>query len=70
MTVKKTLTAIRALGANVRYSDGEYRVNIPRGTESTAYYTDDAVDAYGTAKLMMHRHNQIKSGKAFGLFGA
>lgn len=31
---------------------GEFRVPSPDGSEQGAYYTDDQVDAYQTAKLM------------------
>ncbi len=52
MTVKATLTAIRATGATARFLDGEYRVNVPDGDENTSYYTDDAQDAILTAAAM------------------
>lgn len=56
MTQKKFIVAIRKTGATVNVRDGEYRVNIPKGKESTAYYTDDGSDALATAKIMMHRY--------------
>ena len=46
--------SIEAMGMKVtRGMGGEYRVNFPGGTEDTAYYTDDAQDAIGTARLMV-----------------
>ncbi len=35
--------------------DNEYRVNFKAGKEATAYYTDDADDALGTARAMSRR---------------
>ncbi len=73
VTQKHALTAIRKLGASVRYSSewGEYRVNVPGGTEGTAYYTDDAQDAIQTAKVMMQRYHQLRKPKGkLGIFGA
>lgn len=56
MTVKQTIKAIRALGLTcTRTTHGEYRINLLMsngGTEDTAYYTDDADDALGTAQFM------------------
>lgn len=70
MTVKQTIAACRSMGMSCRYSDGEYRVNYPKGAESTAYYTDDASDAIGTARQMSKsRTMRMKNGR-FGLFGA
>lgn len=72
-TQKQALTAIRRLGASVRYFSEwrEYRVNIPGGNEATAYYTDDLDDAIGTAKQMMkHYHSYRKPKARLGLFGA
>jgi len=73
LTHKQTLTAIRKTGASVRYSSeyGEYRVNVPGGTEGTAYYTDDRADAIGTAKVMMQRYHSLRKPKGrIGIFGA
>lgn len=55
MTIKETLHHIRSLGAVARYSSEfqEYRVNVPNGTEATAYYTSDGADAIGTARHML-----------------
>lgn len=66
MTIQSTKKRIRALGMSVRYSDGEYRVNYPNGTEGSAYYTPDGHDAYLTA-LQMKQHRESKG---YGLFGA
>jgi hypothetical protein len=54
-TVSDTKAAIRATGAGVKYQDGEWQVNVPRGTEATAYYTNDPEDATATARAMMSR---------------
>ncbi|MHB1059792.1 MAG: hypothetical protein ACYC0F_18105 [Rhodanobacter sp.] len=51
-TPAQTMVAIRIMGMAARYEDGEYRINYPRGTEATAYYTDDAKDALQTARQM------------------
>ncbi len=59
-TVNEAFDQIRATGAKVTRKDGEFRVNVPGGTEGTAYYTDDAKDAIGTAKVMMSAHGQNK----------
>lgn len=44
----------RNLGMSATYSHEwhEYRVNLPNGTEATAYYTEDASDAIATARAM------------------
>lgn len=57
MTQNLTLAAIREYGlfASFDTETREYRVNLPAyagGTEATAYYTDDALDALGTAQRM------------------
>ena len=50
------IAAIRATGSSAKYHDGEWRVNVPGGSEATAYYTNDADDAINTARRMMeHR---------------
>ncbi len=57
-TVKSALAAIRAMGATAgRTSYAEFRVNIPSGTEATAYYTQDGADAVATARDMMRRYH-------------
>jgi hypothetical protein len=58
-TVRETVAAIRATGATVSCRGGEWRVNVPDGTEATAYYTDDAEDALGTARVMMEWHRSV-----------
>ena len=52
MTQKELFKSIRALGMVVTCTDGEYRVNYKGGSESSAYYTDDRMDALGTAREM------------------
>lgn len=70
MTQRNTIQKIRALGMSCRVQDGEYCVNYPRGAESTAYYTDDAQDAYETAKVMAKSKTMRKTNGRFGIFGA
>lgn len=45
---------LRTAGVTIsaRNEAGEYRVNLAGGTELTAYYTDDLVDALGTGHAM------------------
>lgn len=43
---------VREMGLTVTKRDGEFRVNYPNGGEATAYYTNDAADAVGTADAM------------------
>jgi hypothetical protein len=52
MTVQETKQAIRALGLSVSRIDGEWRINIPNGTEGTSYYTENNDDALCTAQAM------------------
>ena len=54
MTHKQTMQAIRSLGLSVSFDSdtSEYRINFECGSERTAYYTDDRVDAINTAKAM------------------
>jgi hypothetical protein len=49
---KNTRRAIRALGLTASRRNGEWRVNLPGGSEATAYYTNDNDDALATAKAM------------------
>jgi hypothetical protein len=51
-TQKEVEKIVRALGLAARVVDGEWRINFKRGAESTAYYTDDSMDAVATARLM------------------
>ena len=59
MTVKQTISAVRALGCScIRTWHNEFRVNLPEargGSEATAYYTEDAEDAIDTARAMLAR---------------
>ena len=43
---------LRAEGLSLYLKDGEYRVNYRHGSEETAYYTDDPLDAYRTGLKM------------------
>lgn len=58
-TQKETMQAIRELGLSCTINDGEFRVayRIPHN-EASAYYTDDAEDAIGTAKAMVEWSKQ------------
>lgn len=52
-TTKKAVRAyVRSLGLTVTWKGTEFRVNYPGGKEGTAYYSDSADDAIGTAQLM------------------
>lgn len=62
-TKADTIAAILATGASVKYRDGEWQVNVPRGTEATAYYTSDGDDAISTARSMME-HARAGSSRA------
>ena len=75
---RPTLKAIHAMGMEATYDQDvdEYRVNIPGGTEATAYYTPDADDAIGTAKAMKeHRaqhggkRNPVQNGRSYAVRG-
>jgi hypothetical protein len=54
MRPKLTIATVRAevkkLGFNLRHTDGEFRLNTPRGPEETAYFTNDRDDVLGTAR--------------------
>jgi hypothetical protein len=51
-------TSLMSLGIAFRKTEhGEFRVNLLRGKEATAYYTDDLADALATGKLMAKRAN-------------
>ena len=53
LTQQATIALIKAMGLSCRRTQhGEYRVNVPRGAETTAYYTYDAQDAIATAREM------------------
>lgn len=56
MNVKIATALIRSTGATVSRRDGEWRVNVPNGAETPAYYYTDAEDAVDTAFAMMERH--------------
>lgn len=69
-TQKQVISAIRGLGLSVRVSDGEYRINYPGGAESTAYYTSEASDAVGTARVMARSKTMRQKNGRFGIFGS
>lgn len=64
MTVKETINAIFAVGDGntivARYISAtkEWRIKVRGLPEETTYYTDDADDAIGTAKLMYDAHKK------------
>jgi hypothetical protein len=47
----------------VTLKDGEYRVNFKGGSEATAYYTNDSMDALQTGVAMTIEGNRHKYGK-------
>jgi hypothetical protein len=57
MTIKQAREELGRVGMVLRASDGEFRVNVRGGAESTAYYTNDLDDAVGTGRLMAARGN-------------
>lgn len=70
MNRSQAINAIRAMGMSVKVVDDEFRVNYPKGAESTAYYTDDPEDAVGTAKVMARSKTMRQANGRFGIFGA
>ena len=53
MTLQEAKSIARHLGFTLRkVRSGDYRVNLPGGDESTAYYTGDLEDAVRTAVEM------------------
>jgi hypothetical protein len=55
MTIRRAKLALHEHGVSLRYRDGEFRVNLAGGNESTAYYTDDLQDAVETGRMMANR---------------
>jgi len=55
MTIKETLQAVKATGARIRWisESREFRIVVPGGSEDSAYYASDSLDAIGTALHMM-----------------
>lgn len=49
-----------------RLRDGEYRVNFRGGDEATAYYTNDAEDAWHTAAAMLETDSRSRQGQGYG----
>jgi hypothetical protein len=60
MSIAQAFKAIRSAGAEARYEDGEWRVNLKKGREATAYYTTDREDAVDTAIAMVARQKMIE----------
>lgn len=53
---KKAQAELRTLGITLRKTDGEYRVAFAgKGTESSAYYTNDIEDAVNTGRAMFNK---------------
>jgi hypothetical protein len=52
LTIANVRKELRVLGIVLTRTDCEFRVNYARGSEATAYYTNDLDDAFGTGKLM------------------
>ena len=50
--VQQTMKAIRAFGLVVSRTDGEWRINTPKGSEANAYYTTDNDEALAKAEEM------------------
>lgn len=57
-TLKTATAHLRRYGVTLSrcHVDGEYRVNLRNGTETTAYYTSDLDDAVDTG-VVMANHN-------------
>jgi len=59
MTFKDAMTTLRQHGMVLSYVDGEYCVTYPdRGSEDTAYYTNDLTDAVSTGIFMGRWRNE------------
>jgi hypothetical protein len=56
MTYRQARELIKSMGCTLHVQDGEYRVNLYKGTEETAYYTDDLQDAVNTAARMTEQY--------------
>lgn len=63
LTIKEAKLKLRPLNMTLRRIDGEFRVNYVGGSESSAYYTNDLHDAFGTA-IAMHdwKRKQTETG--------
>jgi hypothetical protein len=56
LTFKTVKTALRLFNVTItRTMGGQYRVNLAKGKEATAYYTNDLRDAFGTGIDMADR---------------
>ena len=67
MTDKGLYAALRNLGLVCRKTeDGEYRVNFRGGTEATAYYTNDRVDALETGRAMLAQRKATDGKTIYG----
>lgn len=52
MTLEQAKLQCRKAGMTLSKKDGEYRVNFRDGKESSAYYTNDILDAVRAAMAM------------------
>jgi hypothetical protein len=58
MTLQEAKSIARHLGLTLRtVRSGDYRVNFRDGNETTAYYTDNLVDAINAAVEMARKRN-------------
>jgi len=56
MTVKEATKTLQQHGVALKRTEfNEFRVNFKHGTEATAYYTDDLIDAVNTGIDMATR---------------
>lgn len=78
MTLAQAKAALRPLGIVLTKKDGEYRVNLYKGREATAYYTSDLDDAVATGKSMArhgnrrrtrHGNTELQPGRFYGYKG-
>lgn len=61
LTLKLVQKALKDFNVVIRKNDGEYRVNFRDGSEESAYYTDDILDAFRTGMAMVGRPYTKKS---------
>ena len=65
MRLTEARRQLRAIGWTIRrLAAGDYRVNVSRGKESSAYYTEDLDDAVDTAKIEARVAGQIERARA------
>ena len=70
MTLQEAKSIARHLGFTLRkVRSGDYRVNLPGGDDTTAYYTNDLEDAVRTAVEMARQQPLNLHGPKPGLDG-